>query len=334
MIRTFNCAVAVANAAIVLLAAAPARAELNLCNRTSFRMEAAIGLEKRANVAARGWFRLDPGQCRQVLDGPFDADMVYLHARTPPVYGTAPLPQNGQSDFCVRDGDFDIADARGCPASQQAHFSAAKPSDSPKGPVVNLAEESDYDDVQARLAGIQRLLVIAGYDAYPIDGVQGAKTQAAVTKFLNDRKLAADSVAAPNFFDTLIEAARNPEGIGFSWCNDTKYAVMASLGIVEMGAIVTRGWYRVEAGQCVRPDLRGDPHRLYSYAEAVDGNGRTIKRGDVPLAWGGSVALCTRDGRFELADHKDCAARGLNSAGFTAIDVGKQPATTIRFKEP
>jgi uncharacterized membrane protein len=331
MIRGLICTIA---APIALLAVTQARAELTLCNRTSFRMEAAIGLEKRANVATRGWFRLDPGQCRQVLDGPLDADMVYLHARTPPVYGTAPLPQDGQADFCVRNGDFDIPDARGCPASQQAHFSAAKPSESPKGPVVNLAEESDYDDVQARLAGIQRLLVIAGYDAYPIDGVQGAKTQAAITKFLNDRKLAADAAAGPNFFDTLIEAVRNPEGIGFSWCNDTQYAVMASLGIVEMGAIVTRGWYRVEAGQCVRPDLRNDPHRLYSYAEAVDANGRTIRRGDVPLAWGGAVALCTRDGRFELADHKDCATRGLNSAGFAVIDLAGKPSTIVRFKEP
>src|SRR6476620_4504691 len=120
MIRGFISTIAASSA---VLAATSARAELTLCNRTSFRMEAAIGLEKRANVATRGWFRLDPGQCRQALDGPFDADMVYLHARTPPVYGTAPLPQNGQSDFCVRDGDFDIADARGCPASQQAHFS-------------------------------------------------------------------------------------------------------------------------------------------------------------------------------------------------------------------
>jgi uncharacterized membrane protein len=329
MIRGFISTIVVSTA---LLAAARAQAELTLCNRTSYRMEAAIAIEKRAHVATRGWFRLDPGQCRQVLDGQLDADMVYVHGRTPPVYGTAPLPQHGQAEFCIRTNDFDIANARGCPASQQAHFSAARPSDSPKGSVVNLAEEADYDDVQARLAGIQRLLVIAGYDAYPIDGVQGARTQTALTKFLNDRKLVADSAAAPNFFDTLIVAARNPEGIGFAWCNDTKYAVMASLGIVEMGAIVTRGWYRLDAGQCLRPDLRGDPHRLYSYAEAIDSNGRTIKRGDVPLAWGGTVALCTRDGRFELADHKDCAARGLNSAGFAVIDV--QPSTTVRFKEP
>jgi uncharacterized membrane protein len=320
-------------AASIFLLATPAQAELTLCNRTSYRMEAVIGLEKRANVETRGWFRLDPGECRQVLDGPLDVDMVYLHSRTPAVYGSAPQPQNGQADFCTRNVDFDIANGRSCPVSQQARFSAARPSDSPKGPVVNLAEEADYDDVQARLAGIQRLLVIAGYDAYPIDGVEGAKTQAAIAKFLNDRKVAADVVPTPKFFDALVEAARSPEGIGFTWCNDTKYAVMASIGIIEMGAIVTRGWYRIDAGQCVRPDLRGDPHRLYSYAEAVDANGRVVKRDHGPLSWGGTVALCTRDGRFEIADHKDCAARGLNSAGFAVIDLGNQPATTIRFKE-
>lgn len=317
----------------VWIAVTPARAELTLCNRTSYRMDAAIGLERRANVETRGWYRLDPGECRQVVDGSLDADMIYVHGRAPSFYGSAPQAQNAQAEFCIRSGDFDLANARSCPSSQQARFSAAKPSESPKGPVVNLAEEADYDDVQARLAGIQRLLVIAGYDAYPIDGVQGAKTQAAITKFIADRKLPADIAATPKIFEALAEAARHPEGIGFSWCNDTHYAVMASLGIVEMGAIVTRGWYRVDAGQCVRPDLRGEPHRIYSYAEAVDANGRVLKRGDAPISWGGTVALCTRDGRFELADHKDCAARGLNSAGFAAIDLGDKGATTIRFKD-
>jgi uncharacterized membrane protein len=324
---------AAAATALVLWAAAPAHAELTLCNRTSYQMDTAVGLEKRANVTTRGWFRIDPGQCRQIVDGALDADMVYVHSRTPPVYGTAPLPQNGNAEFCIRDGNFEIANARSCPMSQQAKFSAARPSDSPKGPAVNLAEEADYDDAQARLAGIQRLLVIAGYGASPIDGVQGAKTQSALTKFLNDRKLAADAATGAGFFDTLLDAARNPQGVGFSWCNDTKYTVMASIGIVEMGAIVTRGWYRVDAGQCLRPDLHGDPRKVYSYGEAVDGSGRTVKNGDTPLAWGGNVALCTRDGKFELSDHKDCAARGLNSAGFAAVDIGAQPATTVRFKE-
>jgi len=319
---------------LILLLTAPARADLTLCNRTSYRLDAAVGLEKRANVATRGWFRVDPGACRKVVDGALDVDMVYVHTRTPPVYGSAPMPQTGHAELCIRDGDFEIGNARGCPVSQQARFTAAQPSETPNGPTVNLAEEADYDDAQSRLAGVQRLLTIAGYDAYPIDGVDGARTHAALTKFLNDHKLPAEATAKPEFFDALIKAAANPEGVGFSWCNDTKYAAMAALGTVEMGAIVTRGWYRIAAGHCLRPDLRGAPHRIYSYAEAVDGDGRTIRRGDTPLSWGGSIPLCTRDGKFELSDHKDCAGRGLNSAGFAVIETGGQPSTTVHFKEP
>ena len=46
------------------------------------------------------------------------------------------------------------------------------------------------------------------------------------------------------------------------------------------------------------------------------------------------MPLCTRDGKFELSDQKDCAARSLNSAGFAAVDLAGQPSTTVRFKEP
>ena len=106
MICSCNYTVALASAALVVLAAAPAHAELTLCNRTSYLMQTAFGLEKHANVATRGWFRIDPGQCKQVVDGALDADMVYVHARTPPVYGSAPLPQNGTAELCVADDDF------------------------------------------------------------------------------------------------------------------------------------------------------------------------------------------------------------------------------------
>jgi uncharacterized membrane protein len=278
------------------LAAQPAQAGLTLCNRTSYRVDAAFGLEKQPKVATRGWFKLDPGECKEVVDGTLDADMVYVHSRTPPVYGTPPEAETGQAELCVRAGDFDIPDGRDCPLSH--------------------------------------LLTIAGYDAYPIDGVKGTKTEKAIAQFLSDHKLSADEAFKPGFFDTLLAAARNPQGKGFSWCNDTRYTVMASLGVVEMGAIVTRGWYRIAAGKCLRPVLRGHPHRLYSYAEAVDDSGRMVMREGKPLAWGGSLPLCTRGGRFALSNHKDCSARGLKSAGFAVIHVGAKPSTTVRFKEP
>lgn len=312
----------------------PARAELTLCNRTSYVMEAAIGLSKGAVASTRGWFRTLPGQCRRVLEGPLDADLVYVHGRIPELYGTAPTPADGQIDLCVGEGNFSLANALNCPQSERVRFAAARPTDSPNGPTINLAEDADYDDAQARLAGIQRLLVIGGYDATPIDGLAGAKTQAALARFLKDYKLPADAVAKETFFDTLLAAATNPQGGGFFWCNDTHYTVMAALGVVEMGAIVVRGWYRIPAGRCLRPDLHGDPHRLYSYAEAVDAAGRTIKQGDAALSWGGHVPLCTRASRFELSDHKDCAARGLASAGFAVIDTAAQPTTVVRFALP
>src|SRR5436190_384804 len=66
--------------------------------------------------------------------------------------------------------------------------------------VAYLAEDPEYDDEQARLAGIQRLLVVAGYDATPIDGVDGPKTQAALSAFLKSRGLNADAVQQQNFF--------------------------------------------------------------------------------------------------------------------------------------
>ena len=320
---------------LLLMTAAPAHAALALCNRTSYVRDAAIGLESRGDIATRGWFRVVPGQCRQIHDGSVDSDTVYIHGRVSDVYG-APTPRPGHAELCVGVGDktFEIANARSCPVNRQVSFIAARPSDVNGTPTVNLAEESDYDNEQARLAGIQRLLVIAGYDASPIDGIDGARTQAALARFLKDRKLAAEAPAAADFFDTLMTAARNPEGFGFSWCNDTNFPVMAALGIAETGSIVKRGWYRVPASECVRPALHGDPRRVYSYAEAVDADGRAIQRGAEALSWGGTVTLCTRDGKFELADHKDCSARGLNSTGFVAIDIRGQPATTIRFKEP
>lgn len=312
------------------LAPCAAHAELTLCNRTSYVMDAALGFESRAVFATRGWFHLEPGQCSKIDDVP-DGDTVYVHARTPAVYGTAPLPQTGHADLCVRPTDFRIENARGC--ADPVRFTAIHPAASDKGPTATLAEEADYDFTQARLAGIQRLLTIAGYDAYPIDGVQGSRTAAALAKFVADRKLPAGAAENAGFFATLMQAAQSPGGSGFSWCNEVRYPVMAALGVVEMGTIVTRGWYRIEPGQCLRPDIRGGPLKVYSYAVAVDRNGAAIKAQGKTLAWGGDVALCTRDGKFELSNHKDCTGRGLTQSGFAVVDLAGQDAVTIRFKD-
>lgn len=314
-----------------LLLAAPAQAQLTLCNRTSYVTDAAIGIERAATASTRGWFRVDPGACRKVIEEPLGADLVYVHARTPALYGTPPQPKAGHAEFCVGDKDFALANARGCAAP--VAFTAIKPTEIDGSPRAVLAEEAEYDDAQARLAGIQRLLVIAGYDANPIDGVSGAKTTAALAAFLRDRRLPADASGKADFFDVLLAAASNPEGAGFVWCNDTAMTVMAAIGTGDANTTVTRGWYRVAPGRCVKPDLRGNERKVWSYGEAVDAEGRPVKRGDATLAWGGEVSLCVRDGKFEINDHADCRMRGLLPAGFAAVELAGKPSVTVRFKE-
>src|SRR4029077_6905493 len=114
-----------------------------------------------------------------------------LHARVLGLYGASPLPQNGNDTLCIAQDNFVIAVARQCRSGQTpAPFTQITPQQSDDGNLVAyLAEDSEYDDEQARLAGIQRLLVIAGYDAAPIDGVDGPKTQAALAAFLKSRGL-------------------------------------------------------------------------------------------------------------------------------------------------
>jgi len=312
----------------------PARADLRLCNRTSYVLDLALGLEDKGAAATRGWFRVDPGQCRGVLAGAIEADQIYVSARALGLYRAPPLPQAGNVDMCVADGNFVIAGARSCAAGKGqrlARFTAVKPTAGDAGLTANIAEEADYDAEHARLAGIQRLLGIVG-DATPIDGVAGAGTEAALARFLKERKLPPDAVTSPTFFDVLLDAAKRAD-VGLTWCNDTALTVMAALGVEEGAAIVTRGWYRVEAGACLRPDVTGQPSRVFSFAEAVDRDGLSVERDGKPLSWGGSTMLCTQPVRFELADHSDCAVKGLSTSGFAAVELAGG-ATTVRFREP
>src|SRR3954464_7274284 len=195
-------------ATAILSLTAPSRADLQFCNKTSYVLDVALALEEKDAAATRGWFRVDPGACKGVLQGALTAEKIYVHARALAAYGPSPLPQTGHADFCVADGNFVIAAAKSCQTrsgQRLARFSQIKPSESEQTLTALLAEEADYDPAQARLAGIQRLLVVAGYDANPIDGLEGKKTTAALDQFLKDRRLTADAANGAAFFQSLLE---------------------------------------------------------------------------------------------------------------------------------
>jgi uncharacterized membrane protein len=313
----------------------PASADLKICNRMSYVIEAAIGIDDKAATATRGWFRIDPAACRVVLQGTLTADRILLNARALGVYGASPLPQNGSDTLCVASDNFVIAAARQCrPGQTPVPFTQINPTRADDGNLVAyLAEDSEYDDDQARLAAIQRLLVIAGFDASPIDGVDGPKTQAALAAFLKSRGLTPDSVQSPNFFTTMVEAVQVPSSTGLTWCNDTPHKVMAAVATDDGKTVVSRGWYRIEPGKCLHPDVTGQPRRIFSFAEAVDAENRTVRFKDKPLNWGGDTPLCTRESKFEINEQGECGNRGLSATGFAAVDMSSG-GKTLRFAMP
>ncbi len=317
-----------------ILSTFPAHADLKICNRMSYVVEAAIGIDDKSATATRGWFRINPASCRVVAQGTLSADRILLHARSLPVYGASPVPQNGSDNFCIAQNDFVIAAARQCRSGQTAvPFTEVKPNADAEGNMIAyLAEGAVYDDEQAKLAAIQRLLVIAGYDAAPIDGVDGPKTQNALATFLRTRGLAADAPQAANFFETMIAAVQLPSTTGLTWCNDTPYKVMSSVGIDDGKTITNRGWYGIEPGKCLHPDITGIPRNIYSFAEAIDTDGRTIKVNSRAVNWGGSTMLCTRETQFEFTEHSDCGTRGLNVTGYAPVNLSS--GMTLRFAMP
>ena len=75
----------------------------------SYVVEAAIAIEDKGAAATRGWFRIDPGQCRTVLQGTLPGETLYIHARALPVYGGSPLPQARARRFLRRRRQFRAA---------------------------------------------------------------------------------------------------------------------------------------------------------------------------------------------------------------------------------
>lgn len=301
----------------------------------SYVVEVAIGIDDKAATATRGWFRIDPAACHVVVQGTLKADRILLSARALELYGSSPAPQSGTDTLCVAPDSFVIAAARQCRAGQTpAAFNQVNPTQTEDGNLVAyLAEDSEYDDEQARLAGIQRLLVIGGYDAAPIDGVDGPKTQAALAAFLKNRSLTPEAVQSPNFFTTMINAVQSPSPTGLTWCNDTPYKIMAVVATDDGKTVVSRGWYSINPSKCLHPDISGQPKQIFSFAEAVDAGNRVVKLTEKPLNWGGGTQFCTRDSAFEITAQGDCASRGLAATGFAPVNMSGG-GNTLRFAMP
>jgi len=124
----------------LVVSAAPVRAEFTLCNQSFDVVNVAIGQLYRADFRTRGWWRIGPNQCANLVREPLTTRYIYVFAQdifgkqilrgsVPMCVGTHRFVIDGSHDCLVRgyvDAPFIEVDTRD--ASRWTMFIAPRPS--------------------------------------------------------------------------------------------------------------------------------------------------------------------------------------------------------------
>jgi uncharacterized membrane protein len=92
------------------LGAAPAKADLKLCNNTSSRVQVAVGYKDKEGWASEGWWKADPQKCAPILKGALIARYYYIYALDADKGGS----WGGKAQICTRDKIFTIRGIENC----------------------------------------------------------------------------------------------------------------------------------------------------------------------------------------------------------------------------
>ncbi len=117
----------------------------------------------------------------------------------------------------------------------------------------------------------------------------------------------------------------------YTFCNKTSYALSAAVGYIDSESLVTRGWWRLRAGECKR--VLSDPvqpGRYFVYAEAIPGH-----LGDL-RTWSGKTPLCVQnDSLFTLRDQDECGDDPRRQRQFLPVTVpdGGDGTWTTEFSD-
>ncbi len=295
----------------LVLTAAPAKAALSACNRTSYVLYAAAAALKTADLSLQGWTRIVPGACAEVVRGDLTADAYYLTARSSRAHSGAPRAWSGPANFCVKDKDFSLRLPFGghCPADGFETGFAPIDTHHMRHWNTTLRETPDLPSMPASArAGLRRLLSDAGVR----DTGDDKKLESALAAFRRRLHLAAN---APNgaLFDALeTEAMISAVPAGYTLCNDTKASFWAAIGQKKDGAFVSRGWWTVAGGSC---------SHLVTDAIAGETIWLRVERGKGAPLVGGPNGFCVTTIEFDIQGRQNCVQRGLTEAGFAETNL-------------
>jgi uncharacterized membrane protein len=305
-------ALVLAATAMLLCAAAPAKAALKLCNRTSTILYAATAAIRSPQSQTQGWTRIVPGDCQVARAEDLTAETYMIYARSSLAYSGPAKAWGGGFPMCAADANFRF--------SQTGTMAVCKEEGAFALPFAALDTKGrrswtmTFDEAPvlpsltaAQLAGVKRLLHDNGYDVGPLDGLPSKKTGAAMAAFRSHVKFP-DRGSNAEFFAVLErEALKTNAPAGYTICNDGKTAMEAALADAAKGKVSVRGWWAVPPGACARAITTplGD-NTYYLFARRKDG--KSVAEGP--------EKFCIAATAFEDRQRGDCAAQGQTEVGF------------------
>lgn len=315
----FAAAACAALAALFLLNRAEAQQQASgwqVCNETSFVLEAATGRPDGRAILVQGWTRLRPGECRAAVGAPLARGTHYLYARTSSAHRGGRRQWGGDARLCVDPRDqFSIENPPNCAVSgyEERRFRRVQINkrDSWR---TSFSEATQYTLTRARAAGLQRLLNDAGYDLG--EGRRGAdprRIAQAIAQFRATARLGANATE-DQMIDALETAARRrADQVGLTLCNRTSGRMWTAVGRRRGEGWESRGWWQLAPGGCVRTIdevLTQEHYYVYASLESEEGP-RLLKAPGEPF--------CTSPARFAILGREACEGRHYNTTLFTRI---------------
>jgi uncharacterized membrane protein len=295
-------------------ASSQSQAGWQLCNQTSFVLEAATGRPEGKSVVVQGWTRLRPGECRVAIPGQLNPGIYFAFARSSQAHRGGQRIWNGDIPLCVDpNGSFAVENPSSCAAMglEQRGFQAIR-IDKRSGGSMTFKETDLYNKggQSAQNAGIQRLLDDAGVNTDVVDGYLGRESRTAITAFLAEKKLPANT-GNVDLIDILEDVARNRAlEVGMMLCNRTGNRITAAIARRRPDGWESRGWWTMDAGLCVRTvdeSLIAAPHYVFAEMETPQGQ---------RLLTGAETIFCTARSKFAILGREDCEKRRFRQAAF------------------
>jgi uncharacterized membrane protein len=310
--------------------AAPAN-DYDFCNRTSYQLMVAVGLKNAPVVVTRGWWPLNPGECKVFIKGPLTSNIYFSHARTSFIHLGPIRVWGGKHRLCAGKGTFQATSSEGQPCGPgHSHLDFARVDTGGKSGWRTTLTESDQIKTleQARTAGLQRLLSDVGLFEGAVDGVGGPKLTEAIGRARGALGLSSSDPAQLHA-RLVAEASQIQQISGLTLCNRSERILYTAYGREINGKKSSSGWYVLQPGVCekVVKDPLSEPF-VYAYATPDQ------EEADAPVGdnWRGTQLFCVRDGEFDIEDGTNCDGKGLVATGFGQLSTEGRPGVVYEFR--